>query len=569
MNSSTNGSTVSSGDFWAQEDAVTKDRDAADAALNAALNGACGALETIDGAITDLSGLAFGAAKPMTRSHSNKTTKKKSKKQRDQVTAPCLTQEEIEAYELEALQALVEGREPRVPAKVKNASRSNDPPTGRHEVEETAQEEKIPMNSVVDNDEASDLRELEIEINHYIDMIKKHNDLETMRKHENLTERGKRQDDVMELLKDVEKRHEEQQLEQFQYRRQNKTSEDEHQIWSYVGDYYTGGVSRPTNPNRIAPSPENMLGRMVPRQETEESREARVSKMLDALDSRVAKQNAARKQYDDDELERALQRRQQREHLSDNNVLLLLLQDLKLVKSDEDDDRSESTASTRNQEKHLTSTLDELDKEFYVEIKEAAKEEYNSSENVEENGIVVASSVEQGPIFENGCLGCGQQPEDPGTINGVPRTLADTTNAIDSQQVACSPVDSQDSDASEGSSNAGNRNKKDSDNKQDPPENSWFPFLSLTPKKPEAVIPKEITLGDPPEEIREEPEEVKAQVHVKKGLKIVAVLEGNNNEEVQVGTATKPIMVGEQTTEAPGLTRRWIGSEQNLHNQTE
>ncbi|CAJ1939209.1 unnamed protein product [Cylindrotheca closterium] len=607
MDSSTyNESTTDSGDYWAKEDAEAREAEAAryrraqrilkaqaymerqrthkyePSQMDNMITDACGALETVDGGITHLSYLAFGNPTPPKRNDRSKnvtaeqaqkqqtekqqTEKQQTKKQLKRA-ARHLTKQEIEEYELEALQALVEGREPNVPADLKNGKRSVDPPNGFREDETIEREAVLAVKGAVHNDQARDLNELEIEINYYIDMINKYDDMAARKKQDDLVGTRKRQDDLMDAIKDVERRHEEQQLEQFQYRRQNVAHGDEQQIWSYVGEYYTGGSSRPTNPTRAAPSPENMLGRMVPRRETEESRDARVSKMLDALDNRIAKQAAARTQHEqDDKFERALGRRQKRD-LYDKSLLLGILEDLHLI---ENEDQSESSENSQTKEQNLSLTLDELDKKFYEEVEEAAKEDYNDSDsteaNMEDTGIVASQEEADGAIFDNSCLGCGTVEDDPGTINGVPRTVADTTNAIDSQQVVY--MNEEGSDASENSSNRKNEERNCQEQQQDPPENNWFPFLSSAPKKREAFIPTEITLEDPPEEVRENPEQGKSQVHVKKGLKIVAVLEGHNEdeqEEVKVGSSKKPIMVQEDPTpEAPGLTGCWAGSQHDL-----
>jgi len=541
-----------------------------------------GVIGKIDGGFTLLSDLAFGSPKVETitkekkkteeekkeSEEEKKETKEEKKTEKPEKTDP-LTKAEVEEYQLEALRSLVEGGKPNIPRERLDAIGSIEPTAGLAVAEESlGKEQAMPPRSAVSNDEASDLRELEIEINHYIGMIKKNKENQRKVARKNNVRLATLDDghNLLAVLKEVERRHEQEQLDQFQYRRQNMVHNNEHQIWSYVGDYYTGGAKRQTNPARAAPSPENMLGRMVPRQESDDLKQARINKMLDALDRRMAKQDAARRQHDDGDFERTLQRREARKReMQEENFLLGLLVDLGLIDEDEfdavDDAANQNPETT--EEEHLSSTLDQLDKEFYEEIEEATKEDYGIEESKGEDTGIVTNDNEEDGMFGGGCLTCGAEAEEENvvTVNGVPATIADTTNLVNSEKVTYTPLNGDEvSDAS-----TGDRALPVQEAQEDPPESSWFSFFgSASAKKAEAVIPEEIRLEDPPEagEVREkEPKEPTEEVHVKKGLKIVAILEGSN-EEVPVGTAKKPIMIqDDEVVEAPGLNGCWAGSQ--------
>lgn len=571
--SSTNGTSTFSGDFWAQQDAEAERAEAAkysraqrilraQAQLERKMapkyepsamdNMVTNIMETIDGGFDKVSDLfadiAFGGT-AKSKEEQPKATRRVPKKKETKKEEPLhLSKEEIEEYELEALRALVDGDQPKIPLAKLDAFRSIDPPTDRNnDTEDT--EPLVLKKSFVDNDEASDLRELEIEINHYLDLIKKHEQEEKRRAI--LALRGD-ENNLLAALKEVERRHEETLLEQFQYRRQNMARDDEHQIWTYVGEYYTGGAKRPTNPSRAAPSPENILGRMAPRQESEEAKQARVNKMLDALDRRMAKRVAACRQHEDDQFERALRRRQaKKQEAEDQNMLMELMADMGLIDLDED-----TVDDTKGSTQNLSQALEKANEEFYEEVKAATTEDFEKASKGGDTGLVANGAEEEEDMLGAGCLGCGTQAEDDDAAG----TAADTTNFIDSQRVVYTPLNDQHSDSSEAS-----RNQSQVD-KEDPPETSWFSFFaSPPPKKSEPMIPTEILLDDPPEEMREAREEPRGQAHVKKGLKIVAILEGNS-EDVKVGTRNKPIIVQEEEQmEAPGgLNGLWTNSEHEL-----
>ena len=532
--------TDSGGDFWAQEDAKAVEDAKAPAddkrsqiqrilRAKASMVRERRTKNDIDG----FPGIVFGSTKSKANQDSTRKMKQKEgryvQEEQEEISFPesvpepvPLTQQEIEQHELEALKALVEGMQPVTVPQAKNAGRSIDPTSSVDEAMDLKQEKEVgePITNPVGNDDGSDPKELEIKINHYIEMLEQHNDMEE----------GKRQgesQDLMSVIKDVERKHEQQLLKQ--HRKQNGMYDtNNYQIWDYVGEYYTGGANRPSNPTRVAPSPENMLRRMKPMNESKESREARLNKLLHALNSRMAKQAAARRQHDDNEFENLLQNRQMKKNLYDERILLGLLQDLA-----PEDEKAELNPDRKSPEENLASTLEKLDEDFYEEIRDATKGEYNGA--TENRSTRSTSDEEEGGFFDHSCLGMGRPEVDLGTINGVPRTVADTTNVVDSQNVAYTPDDDQFSDASEDST------KDRAMEKEDPPDNGWFSFFSSPPpKEPEAIIPQEIVLEDP-QEARQEPEGAKPRQHIKKGLKIVAILEGD--EEIQVGSATKPVIV--------------------------
>jgi len=157
-----------------------------------------------------------------------------------------------------------------------------------------------------EEEEDEELDALEMEIGDYIDLLHKHNKVDSearvQRKEENYRTLNPEKGKGFGIWKDM----------RTNKRKSRKVVEQEQRIWEYVEDDDDVTVQAKPAVVKKAPSPENMLNRMKQKPETDDEKQLRITAMLDALDRRMAleaaeqskrRAQALRKEQEEQELE--------------------------------------------------------------------------------------------------------------------------------------------------------------------------------------------------------------------------------------------------------------------------
>lgn len=568
------------GEFWEQEDEVQHERtksilrqqaaaqlkeddaacnpgnfiptaDSFDEVMDDIMLKTCEALETLDGGITllhDMTTDQFGG---------RKNKKKKNKKKQKQLNVGV---EEAHALR-EAEKEKVRRQEEKAAKRAARAEKergffynpfATDPPAGDEEDEDSEiaqasmdQEEK-ESEEAEEEEEGEDLAALEAEIGHYIDMLQEHKD----------KEEGKRQErqpdgrsELLGLMSGLDKK---------QYL---KSLESEEQlIWSSLD---TNKMRRRRFINKKAPSPENILGRMQKGQiETEEAREARITRMLDALDRRMAAQAAARVGQKSRQI---VERGEDEPDPYDDGLLFGLLDDFKVFgdlggKVLEND--CGINLSLLKGDPHKS--LKEADEEFFkavedskdppVEMKNTGNKKKSDTTTDSNTATSALATLDEAGILAdtrdalldipNVCVGTSTIQNALDAARSVnPATYAGTnaTNGINSTDVVFNKA----GDALEDDSV--DNFDMDYGGSRDPPALSWFSFLNATTETPEEelnpmIVPDQIHLDDESREDgleqqqqQQQPIEAKQvssaapKKSKRKGLKITAFLEDDTD----------------------------------------
>jgi hypothetical protein len=522
----------------------------------------CEALETLDGGITllhDMTSEQFGAKKKKT----------KKKKQR------ALNVGVEEAVEIrEAKKDRTRRKEERAVKKQEEAKEKNcffynpfaqDPPTGDEEDSGRTEpdSDEPDLDDEEDDEDGEDLQALEAEIGHYIDMLQEHKDEEETHSDE--------KSELMGLMGDIEKKQHLKALE----------SEDQ-LIWSSLDKTNTRMRRMTRMTNKKAPSPENIIGRMHQNEtETEEAREARITKMLDALDRRMAAQTAARSKGAS-KGEGKLMKTESFRDAYDDGLLFGLLEDFKAFGDLGDqgfgNDCGINLSLLKGSE---PMSLEAAEEEYFKEVEEWKKSKDPPAQTTlakKENWGILQDTRDALLDIPNACLGGGAAQDSvaderteanaatyaAGTA-GTAGANTDFTNALNSTDVVFNEAGDALEDRSVDNFDV------DFWGSRDPPALSWFSFLNPVPEptseepepEPEPMdVPDQIRLneksrghgkqesrGDGQQESRgdgqQEPKEEKIKMPLtkkpkKKGLKITGYLEDDSHER---GTAVRPIEI--------------------------
>jgi hypothetical protein len=514
---------------WKQDDGCrTSDfiptADSFDEVMDDLMLKTCEALETLDGGITllhDMTSEQFG-------------TKKKKKKKKKKQRALNVGVEEAVAIR-EAEKERTRRKEEKAEKKREEAKEkkgffynpfAQDPPAAGDE-EDSAKTEP-ELDDEEEDEDGEDLAALETEIGHYIDMLQEHKEEEEQHSDE--------KSELMGLMGDIERKQHLKALE----------SEDQ-LIWSSL-DANTPRRRRMTN--KKAPSPENIIGRMHQNEtETEEAREARITRMLDALDRRMAAQTAARSKG-----EGKIRKTESFRDAYDDGLLFGLLEDFKvfgdLGGQVLKDDCGINLSLLKGSE---PMSLEAAEEEYFKEVEESKDPKDPPAQTTlakRDNQGILQDTRDALLDMPNVCLGgCVAQDSvadartEANAATYAAGTNADFTNAINSTDVVFNKAGDALEDRSVDNFDV------DFGGSRDPPALSWFSFLNPAPEQtseePEPMaVPDQIHLdGESRGDGQQEPKEEKPKMPItkkpkKKGLKITAYLEDDSQEQ---GTAIKPI----------------------------
>eukprot|EP00980_Cylindrotheca_fusiformis_P011472 scaffold2659_cov107-Cylindrotheca_fusiformis.AAC.15 len=456
----------------------------------------CEALETLDGGITLLH--------DMTSDQCGGRKKRRDKKRHGRLKVG--VEEAVAIREAEKKKSKRKEKQKMV-ARKKAVASGQDPPTG-YGNDFLFGEQK--------EDEGDGLDALEAEIGHYIDMLNKEK------------KEAKDQGENEGLFGF---------MTGFGEKQQNKESieSEEQLIWRALEE---SKIRRRRFTNKKAPSPESMIGRVQNFEvETEEEREARITRMMDALDRRMAAQAQARQkgptckaiENDGDD--------------QDDGLFFGLLDDFKVL-GDLGGDvlQNDCGVNLSLLMGDPNRAVEAAQDDFYREVENskdpfASKKKHWGSKTATAMTALVNEQLPQDILEDtrdalmdipNVCVGASAFQDGVSVATRGATTQAGT-NAIESTDVAFTTAGDALEDGSVDNFDV------DYGGSRDPPALSWFSFLSpvaeSAPAEPEPmVVPNHMGIG---EEAREDDELEQQEQKMAEQIKLVSFGNANTNTKTQ------------------------------------